>query len=102
MLDNNEEINIKEDLNISEDRNCNEGCCKEKPLNSIPTYSYEFSKSENDENESCEEIKESRKELINKIRSLDFAIVELAEYLDTHNTDKNALKLHKEYATALH
>lgn len=48
-----------------------------------------------------EEKLESRKELINKIRSLDFAVVELSLYLDTHNTDRKALNLHKEYSEAL-
>ena len=39
--------------------------------------------------------------MLNKIRSLDFAVVELAEYLDTHNDDKKALNLYKEYAKKL-
>ncbi len=36
-----------------------------------------------------------------KIRCLGFAVVELAEYLDTHADDKRALALHKEYANEL-
>ena len=35
--------------------------------------------------------------MLNKIRSLNFAIVELAQYLDTHPNDKKALCLHREY-----
>lgn len=101
MLEDNEELNVREEINITESRNCEKGCCEKKPAPCIPMYSYEFTKSSNEEDESCEEKTESRRELINKIRSLDFAIVELAQYLDTHNTDKNALKLHREYANAL-
>ena len=40
--------------------------------------------------------------MLQKIRCLDFAVVELAEYLDTHNDDKKALKLHKEYSCKIH
>lgn len=38
---------------------------------------------------------------VTKIRCLGFAVVELAEYLDTHADDKRALALHKEYANEL-
>ena len=101
MLEDNENLDVRENIEITEDRNCDEGCCEKKPLPRIPMYSYEFTKSAV-EDDTCEEKQESRRELINKIRSLEFAIIELAEYLDTHNTDKNALKLHREYANALH
>ena len=46
--------------------------------------------------------KKQSKNYYGKIRALDFSIVELAEYLDTHPEDKNALNLHKEYANAMH
>ena len=39
-----------------------------------------------------------REEMIMKIRELDFAIIELALYLDTHPDDRKALCLHREYA----
>ncbi len=45
----------------------------------------------------CENDMETRQDMLNKIRSLDFAIVELAQYLDTHPDDKKAICLHKEY-----
>lgn len=38
-----------------------------------------------------------RREMIMQIRSLDFAIVELGLYLDTHPDDQRALCLHREY-----
>ena len=39
-----------------------------------------------------------RREMINKIKSLDFAIIELGLYLDTHPEDQRALCMHKEYS----
>ena len=48
---------------------------------------------ENDRSIDCE----NRREMINQIRSLDFAINELALYLDTHPDDQKALCLHKKY-----
>ncbi len=38
-----------------------------------------------------------RKEMYEQIRCLDFAINELALYLDTHPTDEKALCLHTKY-----
>ena len=42
-----------------------------------------------------------REEIIMKIRELDFAIIELALYLDTHPDDEKALCLHRHYANVL-
>lgn len=39
-----------------------------------------------------------REEMMSKIRELDFAIVELGLYLDTHPDDQKALCLHREYS----
>ena len=39
----------------------------------------------------------AREEMMMKIRELDFAIIELGLYLDTHPDDSRALCLHKEY-----
>ena len=49
------------------------------------------------ENMSCCERENIRREMADKIKSLDFAITELALYLDTHPEDKKALCLHKKY-----
>lgn len=38
-----------------------------------------------------------RQEMIDQIKSLDFAIIELGLYLDTHPGDQRALCMHKEY-----
>lgn len=43
----------------------------------------------------CKE--QTREEMLMKIREYNFAIIELALYLDTHPDDKKALCMHKEY-----
>ena len=48
------------------------------------------------ENNSCN-INE-KKELLNKIMSLNFAINDLVLYLDTHPNDRNAILMHNEYS----
>lgn len=45
----------------------------------------------------CDERRRTRQEMLNNIRCLNFAIVELAEYLDTHPDDRKAICLHREY-----
>lgn len=45
-----------------------------------------------------EPCQETRTEMLGKIREYNFAIVELALYLDTHPEDQKALCLHREYA----
>ena len=45
--------------------------------------------------------KSMREEMLMKIRELDFAIVELSLYLDTHPNDQRALCMHKEYCRRL-
>ena len=57
------------------------------------------------EENKCEEIKNTcecgrdmrREEMIDQIKSLDFAIIELGLYLDTHPEDQKALCMHREY-----
>ena len=45
----------------------------------------------------CESKQEMREEMMQKIRCYDFAITELALYLDTHPEDEKALCLHRKY-----
>lgn len=77
----------------------NNNCCSQNTMNSIPMYSYEFTNI--NEEETCSENEITRDEMIQKIRSLDFACVELAQYLDTHVDDEKALYLHRKYCTEL-
>lgn len=50
-------------------------------------------------NDKCKD--DTRRELINKIKCYQFAVVELALYLDTHPEDEKALCLHKKYCKEL-
>lgn len=52
---------------------------------------------EEERNYCMNERDEVREEMIMRIRELDFAIVELGLYLDTHPEDQRALCLHREY-----
>ena len=49
--------------------------------------------------ENCKEM--TRAEMLQKIREYNFAIIELALYLDTHPEDQKALCLRREYAKKL-
>ena len=53
----------------------------------------------NDENRNCEcdEFNKTREEMLENIKCLNFAIVELGLYLDTHPDDEKALCLHRKY-----
>lgn len=52
--------------------------------------------------EECKENRmEMRRKMLKEIKCLNFAIIDLAQYLDTHPDDKKAICLHKEYANQL-
>lgn len=80
-------------------KTANSCCCSSCPKPPISTYSYEFVNMEPEQ--TCPEKEMTRSEMLEQIRCLSFAIVELAEYLDTHVDDDRAICLHKEYATKL-
>ena len=83
-------------LNNKEDRGCSCGtnCNFNTGSNNMTVQPINFM---NVENSSCGCDTTVREEMIRQIRELDFAIVELAEYLDTHPDSPRALCLHKEY-----
>ena len=54
-------------------------------------------KSEEKRNHSECEKDIRRQEMIDQIKGLDFAIIELGLYLDTHPEDQKALCMHREY-----
>lgn len=57
----------------------------------------------NDNNNSCEcnNNNNKREEMRKKIKCLEFAVIELAQYLDTHPEDEKALCLHNKYCKEL-
>jgi len=56
---------------------------------------------ENNTNECMENRRQIREEMMRKIKCLNFAVIDLAEYLDTHPDDRKALCLHREYTNEL-
>ena len=79
--------------------NCNNCCCEKSMTPRTSMYSYKFTNIGAEE--TCPEIEATREEMIQEIRCLKFAIVELAQYLDTHVDDEKALCLHREYSNKL-
>lgn len=71
---------------------CNKNDKKECPCNRIESYVDNM-------NDKCKD--DTRRELINKIKCYEFAVIELALYLDTHPEDEKALCLHKKYCKEL-
>ncbi len=77
--------------------NCN---CNYTPQGINAAFGYNTANEANNGDCGCmsnDDNMETRQEMLNKIRSLNFAIIELGQYLDTHPDDRKALCLHKEY-----
>lgn len=76
-----------------ENRDCNYKCncgCEDNNEEVMPTK-------ELPEHKECPRDCK-REEMAMKIKELDFAIVELSLYLDTHPDDRNAIRMHCEYS----
>ena len=46
----------------------------------------------------CEQNEQTRADMFERIKCLNFAITELGLYLDTHNDDEKAICLHRKYS----
>lgn len=79
-------------MQIEEDRNCN--CNENMSINNFNMINTmpEMINSQGRTIDCCE-----KEEMLQQIRCYDFAINELALYLDTHPTDDKALCLHRKY-----
>lgn len=77
-------------MSIEENRNCS--CNNES--NMMENYSNNDCENSNERTIDCCE----KEEMLQQIRCYDFAINELALYLDTHPDDDKALCLHRKYA----
>ena len=82
-------------MSVEENRNC--GCGNNSEEQTMPLNYDNGCGCEMERTVDCEE----RREMINQIRSYNFAIIELALYLDTHPEDQRALCLHRKYAKEL-
>lgn len=78
-------------MSINENRNC--GCNDMEETIASTSYTNNSCGCEPERTIDCE----ARREMIEQIRCYDFAITELALYLDTHPDDEKALCLHRKY-----
>lgn len=100
--------------NNSENRNCN---CNNNN-NNMTTYNCDYDPeginasygyntvAELDNNDNYmimnnNDQESTREEMIQEIKELNFAVIELGLYLNTHNNDRRALCLHREYCKRL-
>ena len=72
-----------------ENRNC--GCMNSNNNITAFTTNYDMNSCE------CEQFNNTREEMMERIKGLNFAIIELGLYLDTHPEDEKALCLHRKY-----
>lgn len=85
---------------MEEDRICN--CQNENDRNMLMNINMDMDMNLNYNSCNCMDDKNmTRKEMLEKIKCLKFAVVELALYLDTHPDDKKALCLHNKYSKEL-
>ena len=96
-----------------ENRNCmcdNENECEYIPQGINAAFGYNTASSLMDDMNCCNSKNEMecmqnrnrvREKMMKEIKCLNFAVVDIAEYLDTHPNDQKALCLHREYANRL-
>ena len=88
----------------NEERNC--GCnmntnCNYTPEGINAAFGYNTMPLDNNNWNCGNNNNDVREKMMAEIKSLNFAVIELGEYLDTHPDDQKALCLHKEYANEL-
>ena len=82
-------------MSVEEARNCN---CNMQTTNTMATGMYTNNMMTCDDNNDNTMVDcDMKKKMLHQIMSYDFAIYELALYLDTHNDDEKALCLHNRY-----
>lgn len=74
-----------------ENRNC--GCM----MNNYTNTSSSMNNNNNMSSCECDQFNTTRAEMLERIKCLNFAIIELGLYLDTHPEDERALCLHRKY-----
>ncbi len=78
----------------------NIGCsCNKEVYHINNDYNIMVNNLENMMNNNCDDM--TRENMINQIKCYQFAIIELALYLDTHPEDERALCLHRKYSREL-
>ena len=85
----------------NENRNLNCSCNKDM-YNMNNDYNMILNTVENMlNNECCDNNNMTRETLMNQIKSYQFAIIEIALFLDTHPDDERAICLHRKYSREL-
>ena len=90
--------------NNEENRNCiynNNQNCTYIPQGINAAFGYNSECNCTNCKECIENKDKLREEMMKQIKSLNFAVVDISEYLDTHPSDKKALCLHREYTNKL-
>lgn len=84
-----------------ESRNCN--CMQNNMSNMTANMNWSAQNSMNNMQNNnmseceCNEFNQTRADMLERIKCLNFAIIELGLYLDTHPDDEKALCLHRKY-----
>ena len=83
---------------------CNDNIddCSYEPTGINAQFGYNTPNMNTNENEMCcKQRDEMGEKMLDEIRCLKFAITDIAQYLNTHPTDRKALCLHREYCQQL-
>ena len=84
-----------------ENRNCN--CMQNNMSNMTANMNWSMQNSMNNMQNTnmseckCNEFNQTRADMLERIKCLNFTIIELGLYLDTHPDDEKALCLHRKY-----
>lgn len=83
---------------------CNDNIddCSYEPTGINAQFGYNTPNMYTDDNQMCcKQRDEMGEKMLDEIRCLKFAITDIAQYLNTHPTDRKALCLHREYCQQL-
>ena len=80
-----------------ENRNC--GCMMNNTNMNYNMMNTNYASNSNNNMSDCEcdKFNQTREEMMERIKGLNFAIIELGLYLDTHVDDERAICLHRKY-----
>lgn len=78
-----------------ENRNCS--CMMNNTNMNYMNTNYTSNSNNNMSDCECDKFNQTREEMMERIKCLNFAIIELGLYLDTHVDDERAICLHRKY-----
>ena len=89
---------------VNNNCSCNDNVddCSYEPTGINAQFGYNTPNMYTDDNQMCcKQRDEMEEKILDEIRCLKFAITDIAQYLNTHPTDRKALSLHREYCQQL-